>query len=264
MQKLPKKKENIALMFNQIADDYDTTGHVLSLGIDRLWRKKIRKIIARKHPSPLKILDLASGTGDLTIELSKIPHSTIVGVDISEKMLDCAMQKVQKQKAGNIRFMLADALQIPFPENTFDVVTVAFGVRNYEDFSVGIREIHRVLKPNGYYYIIELTRPILIIRPFYFVYLNWFLPTIGSLFTHKKNAYTYLKNSILDFNQDDDLNVYFVDEGFKDCSYQHWSLGIATLYSGRKILKKQSFSVNNDRISTNFAEDAFLSNEKNG
>lgn len=264
MQQSRKSKENIARMFDQISKEYDTTGHFLSLGIDRIWRKRIRKFIAKNHPSPMQILDLATGTGDLALELSKIPLSTIVGLDISKKMLDCAQQKIEKQKVGNIRLMQADALQIPFPEAAFDVVTVAFGIRNYEDFYAGIREIHRVLKPNGCYYIIELTRPNAIIRPFYLLYLHWLLPAIGSLFTHKKNAYTYLKDSICDFDQDDALNIHFLDAGFKDCSYVHWSLGIATLYSGQKKAEKQSFSAHNDGISTIFAEDAFLSNEKNG
>jgi len=264
MQQSRKSKENIALMFDQIADEYDATGHVLSLGIDRLWRKRIRKIIARNHPSPLQILDLAAGTGDLSLVLSKIPQSTIVGLDISEKMLECARQKVENRKVGNIRLMLADALHIPFPDDTFDIVTVAFGIRNYEDFPAGIREIHRVLKPNGRYYILELTRPKAIIRPFYLLYLHWVLPAIGSLLTRRKNAYTYLTDSICDFKQDDVLNACFLDAGFKDCSYRHWSLGIATLYSGQKKYEKQSISAKNDRISTIFAEDAFLSNEKNG
>ncbi len=236
MSPFSKNKEKVSKMFNDIAHDYDATGHFLSLGIDRLWRNRIKKNIKKNHAFPIQILDLATGTGDLAIKLSSIQSSKIIGIDISEKMLEEATKKAKKSKIHNIHFIHGDALNVPFPDNSFDAITVSFGIRNFENAEAGMKEIYRLLKPNGHYYILELTRPNAIIRPFYLFYLNWVLPIIGSVFTHKKNAYIYLKESIKDFKQDDDLNILFKNNSFSDCHYSHWTFGIATLYTG---LKKQ-------------------------
>lgn len=237
MSPIGKNKEKISKMFNDIASDYDATGHFLSFGIDRLWRRRIKKVITKNQSSPIQILDLASGTGDLAFELSSISESTIIGIDISEKMLEMAKIKQAKNRIQNIQFIHGDALNVPFPDNTFDVVTIAFGIRNFENVENGIKEIYRLLKPNGRYYILELTRPNAFIQPFYLIYLNWILPMIGSIFTHKKNAYIYLKETIKDFEQDDDLSNLFKSNSFTDTHFSHWSFGIATLYTGVKTIK---------------------------
>ncbi len=235
MGKIIKKKERIANMFDEIAPVYDSTGHILSMGVDRIWRKKIRKQIAKIPISPLHVLDLATGTGDLAIEISKINNSQIVGIDIATKMLDVAINKADKKNIHNITFMEGDALNLPFPDKSFDVVTIAFGIRNFENVTAGIQEINRVLRSEGSYFIIELTRPKSIFKPFYLFYLRYLLPSIGAILSRKKSAYTYLKDTISEFEQDEDLNVFFVNNGFDRCRYQHFSFGISTLYTGSKI-----------------------------
>ena len=235
MQKIQKDKERIASMFDEIATSYDRADHILSMGVDHLWRKKIRKLIAVKNPQrPIKILDIATGTADLAIEMAKIDQSQIIGIDIAEQMLAVGRQKVLKSERKNIELISGDALQMPFPDNSFDVITVAFGIRNFEDLEAGIKEIHRVLKPNGQYFILELTRPVAAFRPFYSIYLYYILPTLGFLITRKKRAYEYLRNTIRTFHQDEALDEFFIKQGFKKTSFKHLSLGIATIYNGTK------------------------------
>lgn len=235
MQDIRKDKEQISSMFDEIAIGYDKADHLLSMGIDHIWRRKLRKIIAADYPNqPVKILDVATGTGDLLIEMSKIEQSHVVGLDFSEQMLQVAKQKAAKCPRDNMEFLYADALNMPFPDESFDVVTVAFGIRNFQDLTAGICEINRVLKPNGRYYILELTLPNPIIRPLYSLYLNYLVPFFGYLITHKKRAYHYLSHSIRGFYQDEKLNHFFKDAGFKHCQYKHWTFGVATLYSGQK------------------------------
>jgi demethylmenaquinone methyltransferase / 2-methoxy-6-polyprenyl-1,4-benzoquinol methylase len=260
MGKQIKNKERISSMFDDIASEYDAANHFLSMGVDRIWRKKIRKMIARSQNPAIQILDLATGTGDLALALAKIPGSEIVGLDIADKMLDCARAKAAKKGRKNIRLIQGDALNIPFPEATFDVVTIAFGIRNFEDVTAGVREINRVLKPGGKYYIIELTRPNKYFRPLYNIYLNHLLPVIGSIITRKKSAYLYLKDTISDFLQDDDLNVYFEQNGFEECSFYHWSFGIATLYTGSKVRIEKPIDCHNADIDNNICEVTFHAN----
>ncbi|MEI6347580.1 MAG: bifunctional demethylmenaquinone methyltransferase/2-methoxy-6-polyprenyl-1,4-benzoquinol methylase UbiE [Bacteroidota bacterium] len=239
MQKIQKDKEKIASMFDEIAQSYDRADHILSMGVDHIWRRKIRKLIQRDFPQQsISILDIATGTADLAIEMAKIEQSKIVGIDIAEQMLAVGKEKVNRKHLQNIELRRADALKIPFSDNSFDVVTVAFGVRNFENLEAGIKEIFRVLKPNGRYYILELTRPIAIFRPFYSIYLYYILPILGFLITQKKTAYVYLKNTIRDFHQDDALDAFFINQGFKNTSFTHLSLGIATIYKGIKIKKE--------------------------
>lgn len=222
-------------MFDEIAVTYDKADYVLSMGTDLKWRRKIRKQIAADHPlQPLRILDIATGTGELAVEMSKIDQSQIVGIDISEQMMDVARQKIATQALRNVEVFNADALQMPFPDGSFDVVTVAFGIRNFEHLEMGIKEIHRVLKPNGKYYILELTRPVAVFRPFYAIYLYYLLPILGFLITRKKKAYVYLKNTIRDFHQDESLNAFFDKHGFEKTSFERLTLGIATIYTGVK------------------------------
>jgi demethylmenaquinone methyltransferase/2-methoxy-6-polyprenyl-1,4-benzoquinol methylase len=222
-------------MFDEIATSYDRADHILSMGVDHLWRKKIRKLIAVKNPQrPIKILDIATGTADLAIEMAKIDQSQIIGIDIAEQMLAVGRQKVLKSERKNIELISGDALQLPFSDNSFDVITVAFGIRNFEDLEAGIKEIQRVLKPNGQYFILELTRPVAVFRPFYSIYLYYILPTLGFLITRKKRAYEYLRNTIRTFHQDEALDEFFIKQGFHKTSFKHLSLGIATIYNGIK------------------------------
>jgi demethylmenaquinone methyltransferase/2-methoxy-6-polyprenyl-1,4-benzoquinol methylase len=235
MQKIQKDKERIASMFDEIATSYDRADHILSMGVDHIWRRKIRKLIAIKNPQrPIKILDIATGTADLAIEMAKIDQSQIIGIDIAEQMLAVGRLKVVNSGRKNIELISGDALQIPFPDNYFDVITVAFGIRNFENLEAGIKEIHRVLKPNGQYFILELTRPVAIFRPFYSIYLYYILPTLGFLITRKKRAYEYLRNTIRTFHQDEALEEFFIKQGFINTSFKHQSLGIATIYNGTK------------------------------
>lgn len=234
MPQISKDKKFVANMFNDIAPIYDSTGHILSLGIDKIWRKKMKKKIAKMSICPISILDIATGTGDLAIELSSLKKCNIIGIDISQNMLAIAKEKVNKKQIQNITFVDGDAMQIPFPDNSFDVVTISFGIRNFENLEVGITEIKRVLKPNGAYFILELTRPSGFVKHFYLFYLRHLLPTIGALFSKNKSAYVYLKETIHDFYQDEALNAFFIKSGFKGCRFFSYSFGLSTLYTGVK------------------------------
>jgi demethylmenaquinone methyltransferase/2-methoxy-6-polyprenyl-1,4-benzoquinol methylase len=186
------KKEQVTKMFDTISKDYDGLNRVISFGIDVKWRRKVVKIVKETHPKT--ILDIATGTGDLAINLAQTNAAKIIGLDISNGMLEIGKQKIKKkQLEDTIEMILGDSENMPFPDNSFDAITVAFGVRNFETLEKGLAEILRVLKPNGIFVILETSVPIK--TPFkqgYYVYTKYILPIIGKLFSKDRSAYKKL------------------------------------------------------------------------
>jgi demethylmenaquinone methyltransferase / 2-methoxy-6-polyprenyl-1,4-benzoquinol methylase len=216
-------------MFGSIAARYDLANHLLSCGIDFYWRRRAAGIVAKWQPS--RIVDLASGTGDLTLALQKkLPDAEVVGVDFLPEMLELAKQKGVRQT------VLADAMKLPFGNASFDCVTVAFGLRNMEDWGEALGEMSRVLKANGHLLVLEFSLPtISILRAVYRFYLHRCLPLLGSFLTRKKTAYDYLSDSIEDFPSGNTMCQLIAGNGFRDATAQPLSGGIVTIYTAEKI-----------------------------
>lgn len=228
------KKEQVAKMFDNISDNYDNLNRVISFGVDVQWRKKILKMVSAKNPST--ILDVATGTGDLAILLSNTTAQKIVGLDISAGMLEVGKQKVaQKNLSDRIEMVLGDSEKIPFEDNSFDAITVAFGIRNFENLELGLSEILRVLKPNGIFVILETSVPEKF--PFkqgYSFYTKNILPLIGKIFSKDKVAYKYLSDSASIFPYGKALNNILEKIGFIDVNHLPQTFGVATIYSATK------------------------------
>lgn len=230
------KTQQVEAMFNDIAPKYDFLNHFLSLGIDKIWRRKvIRKVIAEK---PSDVLDIATGTADLAIVLAKkLPEVKITGVDLSENMLEVGRKKVENLNLSNrITLKQGDSLSLPFADESFDSAMVAFGVRNFENPVAGMVETYRVLRQNGKYYILEFSMP----RRFpmaqlYRFYFWAILPLIGRMVSGHKKAYTYLPESVSAFPDGLNFIKLMEEAGFTSCKYQKLSFGIATIYEGEKI-----------------------------
>ncbi len=228
------KKQQVTKMFNKIAYRYDMLNHLLSFNIDKLWRKKVIKQ-AKKY-NPTAILDVATGTADLAIGLTKTNAQHINGIDISEEMLKIGEQKVKNKGLANIiTLKQADAENIPFEDDKFDVVTVAFGVRNFENLEAGLSEMFRVMKPNGKVFVLEFTMPSKFpFKQLYKFYFNKILPLIGSLVSKDKEAYTYLPESVQAFPQNKQFVEIMTNVGFKNCTYKSLSIGVAAIYQAEK------------------------------
>ena len=225
----------IAAMFDRISPKYDAFNHLLSLNIDKVWRRKTALEVAKSRPET--ILDLATGTADLAIALAKYnPQAHIVGMDISEKMMEIGKEKVKQQGLENqIELRLGDAASLPFDDNSFDVVTVGFGIRNFENREQGLSEIHRVLKPNGHAVILEFSMPEKPpMKQLYRLYFKHFLPIIGKCVSKDPSAYTYLPRSVEAFPKPNDFIRILVENELKNGSAKNLSFGIATLYSATK------------------------------
>ncbi|MBR2772357.1 MAG: bifunctional demethylmenaquinone methyltransferase/2-methoxy-6-polyprenyl-1,4-benzoquinol methylase UbiE [Bacteroidales bacterium] len=225
----------IAAMFDRISPSYDRLNHLLSYNIDKVWRRKTAKIVACY--SPKTILDLATGTADLAIALAKRnPQAHIIGTDISEKMLEIGQAKIAKEKLENqIELRLGDATALPFEDNSFDTVTVAFGVRNFENMKQGLSEIHRVLKPNGQTFILEFSMPEKFpIKQVYRLYFKHILPKIGKWVSKDASAYTYLPESVERFPKPLEFLRLLSSAGLTESTMRHFGHSIATLYSVTK------------------------------
>ena len=221
-------------MFNNIAGNYDLLNHLLSLGIDRGWRRKLVSEMA-KH-NPLCILDLATGTADLAIAAAKIHPESIIGTDIAEEMLAIGRKKVEKLGLADIiTLQMADSENLPFNDDRFDAAMVAYGVRNYENLVMGLSEMCRVLKPGSYAYILEFSKPKTFpVKQIYQAYFSLVLPLIGRLISKDKSAYTYLPESVEVCPQDDAFVRIMLEAGFSTANYQRLSFGITNLYIGEK------------------------------
>lgn len=228
------KKEQVAKMFDNISENYDGLNRVISLGIDVSWRKKVVKLVGENNPK--QILDIATGTGDLAIMMASLKPDRIVGLDISAGMLEVGKQKVAKANLSKtIEMIVGDSEKMPFEDNTFDAITVSFGVRNFENLDKGLTEINRVLKPNGKFVILETSNPTKF--PFkqgYKIYTNYILPIIGKIFSKDKVAYSYLSESANHFPFGEALNNILEKNGFKNAEDKPVTFGVASIYTATK------------------------------
>ena len=228
------KKEQVAQMFDAISGNYDGLNRVISFGVDVKWRKKVLKLVSDKNPKT--VLDIATGTGDLALLMTKTSAEKIIGLDISAGMLDVGRKKIEaKNLSSKIEMLLADSENMPFENNTFDAITVAFGVRNFETLEKGLSEILRVLKPNGIFVILETSVPEK--TPFkqgYQFYSKNILPLIGKLFSKDNSAYQYLSDSASVFPYGEALNNILRKIGFIEVRAMPQTFGVATIYSASK------------------------------
>ncbi|EFK35440.1 Ubiquinone/menaquinone biosynthesis methyltransferase ubiE [Chryseobacterium gleum] len=227
------KKSQVEDMFDNIAPKYDLLNHVLSMKIDVLWRNKLVKWM--KNDNPQEVLDVATGTGDLAITIEKGTGSKVVGLDLSQQMLNVGVIKIKKLKLdGKISMQKGDAENLPFEDNRFDAVSVAFGVRNFENLTKGLAELRRVVKDNKSVYILEFSKVEGFMGPFYMFYFKNILPAIGRLVSKDNRAYTYLPDSVNAFPFGEKMKQILLDTGFKKVEYKKLSLGIATIYKATK------------------------------
>ena len=229
------EKTQVRNMFNNIARRYDFLNHFLSIGIDRLWRKRVIKIL--KEYNPKTILDVATGTGDLAIAEIALKPQKIVGVDIAVEMLQVADKKIAEKKLDDIITLEeGDSENLRFENNSFDAVTVAFGVRNFEHLDKGLAEMYRILDDNGVAVILEFSKPTIFpIKQVYNLYFKYILPLLGKIISHDEFAYTYLPNSVKKFPDGDDFINELTTAGFKNTSIKKLSCGIASIYTAQKI-----------------------------
>jgi demethylmenaquinone methyltransferase/2-methoxy-6-polyprenyl-1,4-benzoquinol methylase len=228
------KKEQVAEMFDNIAPKYDFLNHFLSFGIDKIWRRRAIRLLM-KH-SPADILDVATGTGDFAIESLKTGAQRITGIDISEEMLAVGRAKVEKLGLGHrIILQKGDSEKLDFSDNSFEAVTVAFGVRNFENLSKGIDELFRVLKPGGIVCVLEFSKPVNFpVKQLYSFYSFHILPGIGRLFSKDKSAYRYLPESVGRFPDGEAFLKVLKESGFNKMMQYRQTFGVATIYTGLK------------------------------
>ena len=228
------KKEQVAEMFDHIAPKYDFLNHFLSFGIDKIWRRKAIRLLM-KH-APANILDVATGTGDFAIESLKTGAQEIVGIDISEEMLSFGRTKVKALRIGHrIILQNGDAEDLCFGDNYFEAVTVAFGVRNFENLPKGLSELYRVLKPGGIVCILEFSKPSKFpVKQFYSFYSFYILPFFGRLFSKDNAAYRYLPESVERFPDGEEFLAVLKNSGFRETCQHRQTFGVATIYTGIK------------------------------
>jgi len=228
------KKEQVTKMFDAISINYDGLNRVISFGIDIKWRKRVVAILKIKKPTI--ILDIATGTGDLAINLVETGAEKIIGLDISSGMLEVGKNKVANKNLENvIEMVVGDSEDLPFQEDSFDAVTVAFGVRNFETLNKGLEEIYRVLKPNGTFVVLETSVPTK--TPYkqgYRFYTKYILPTIGKIFSKDRSAYAYLSESAAVFPHGESFNNILRKIGFIDVADKPQTFGVASIYIATK------------------------------
>lgn len=228
------KKTQVTRMFDTISGNYDSLNRVISFGIDVQWRNRVVAIVKRKNPTT--ILDIATGTGDLAIKLVDTGAKKIVGLDISQGMLAIGKKKIGAKKLdGIVDMIVGDSEKLPFPDNSFDAITVAFGVRNFESLAKGLSEIYRVLKPSGVFVVLETSVPTK--APFkqgYHLYTKHILPQIGKLFSKDRSAYAYLSESAAAFPHGADFNNILAKIGFIGIENKPQTFGVASIYVATK------------------------------
>jgi demethylmenaquinone methyltransferase/2-methoxy-6-polyprenyl-1,4-benzoquinol methylase len=228
------KKEQVATMFNNIASRYDLLNSLLSFGTHTSWRKKAIDLLRKENPKT--ILDIATGTADLAIEALKLDPIKIVGVDISEGMLRLGQEKLNKRGlTEKIQLIKGDSEQLPFEPNSFDAVTVAFGVRNFENLDTGLKNIFSVLKPGGTLVVLEFSKPTnFIVKGLYNFYFNRVTPFVGGLFSKDASAYSYLPESVNAFPDGENFIDIMKQNGFSSTSRHSLTFNIANIYTGKK------------------------------
>ncbi len=228
------KKEQVTEMFDKVSSNYDVLNRVLTFGIDISWRKHVVALV--KEGNAQKVLDIATGTGDLAIMMAKADISDVTGLDISPGMLNIGIQKVKDEGLnGKVDMVIGDSEKLPFEEGTFDAITVAFGVRNFENLELGLREILRVLKPKGTLTVLETSQPTgFPVKQGFQFYSKYVIPTIGKLFSKDKNAYDYLPESAAAFPYGEEFNNILLKTGFNSSKVYPQTLGVATIYHAIK------------------------------
>lgn len=229
------KKSQVRTMFDRIAPRYDLLNHTLSFNIDRLWRRRVVRILRRRNPE--RILDLATGTGDLAIDLVRgIPGVRVTAVDLSEGMLDVARRKVAARGLGDrIELVQGDAERLVLPDAAVDAATVAFGVRNFGDLEAGLGELARTIRPGGTVAILEFSRPRNpLFRALYEFYTGRILPRIGGAVSRDRKAYEYLPASVGEFPAPEAFMGLMEQAGFRNCRARSQSFGIAQIYVGER------------------------------
>ena len=226
------KEVQVRAMFDNIAPAYDFMNRAMTLGIDKIWRSVAVRMIARRRPAD--ILDVATGTGDLAIKLARrLKPRSVTGIDLSEGMIGIGRQKVRSAGLdGVIRLVQGDCLALPFADNSFDCVTVAYGVRNFEHLDAGYREMARVLRPGGMLCVIELSTPRRpLVRPLYNLYTGYLIPAVGRLVSHDTSAYSYLPRSIAAVPQRDDMCRLMTDAGLRSAAWRSLTMGTCCIYT---------------------------------
>jgi demethylmenaquinone methyltransferase/2-methoxy-6-polyprenyl-1,4-benzoquinol methylase len=229
------KTAQVEAMFDNIAPSYDKLNHRLSWNIDRGWRKKAIKQLAPFHPQTM--LDIATGTGDFAILAARMLHpEKLIGADISEKMMEIGREKVKREGlAQTISFMKEDCMNLSFADGTFDAVTAAFGIRNFQNLDRGLSEMCRVLKPGGQLSIVELTTPVRFpMKQLFRIYSHTILPAYGRLISKDKSAYSYLTATIEAFPQGESMMEILKKAGFRQTAFKRLTFGICTMYSATK------------------------------
>jgi len=227
------KKKQVALMFDNISKRYDFLNHLLSLGIDRIWRKKAINLIQPQNPK--SILDVATGTGDFAIQALKLNPDSVIGIDISGGMIKEGRKKIKDRNLQNIQLIEGDSENLAFEDNKFNAVIVAFGVRNFENLDKGLSEMYRVLNKNGSVVILEFSRPSKFpFKQVYNLYFKYILPLIGKLVSKDNSAYTYLPESVAVFPEGNDFIEILTGVGFKEVKWIPLTFGISSIYFGKK------------------------------
>ena len=235
MNQTQPKTEAVKQMFDDIAPTYDRLNHILSMSIDKIWRRRVVRKVRKMKPQ--RIMDLATGTGDLAIKLAKrIPEARVMGVDLSENMLAVAAEKVRRQGLDDrIALYQGDAEQLDVADNLLDVVTVAFGVRNFGDLEQGLREIHRALCSGGHIVVLEFSTPRnWLVRKLYEFYSNHIMKPVGGIISKDQKAYDYLPDSIVEFPSREKFVELLQKVGFEECKRSSQSFGIAQIYIAKK------------------------------
>ncbi len=228
------KKEEVAQMFDNISAKYDFLNHFLSLGIDKIWRKKAVNML--REINPTKILDIATGTGDFAIQSLTLHPEEVIGVDISEGMLEKGREKMVKRKIDHIISMRSgDSEDLPFDDNYFDALTVGFGVRNFQNLEIGLAEMLRVVRPGGKLIILEFSKPKRFpVKQYYSFHSKYIIPFFGKTISKDASAYTYLPESVAAFPEGKDFEDILVKLGYKNVGAKLVAGGIATIYFGTK------------------------------
>ncbi len=228
------KKAQVAKMFNNISRRYDFLNHFLSLGIDKIWRKKATNLLRPLQPKIM--LDVATGTGDFALQALSLNPDKIIGVDISEGMLEVGRKKIEsRQLQQRVELMKGDSENLAFAENKFDAITVGFGVRNFEDLEKGLKEMLRVLRPDGMLVVLEFSRPKKFpFKQIYNFYFKAVLPRLGSVISNDKSAYTYLPESVDAFPDGKDFENILRRVGFKNTTCKPLTFGISSIYTAQK------------------------------
>ncbi len=229
------KGKQVEQMFDSIAHSYDLLNHLLSMGIDKHWRRAA--INSLKPFAPRKMLDVATGTGDFAIMSARELHpDSLLGVDLSEGMMNVAREKVKKASLEQtVSFQQEDCMKLSFADDTFDALTVAYGIRNFEDLDRGLREMRRVLKPSGRLVIIELTSPQRFpMKQLFWLYSHVLMPLVGKIVSHDSKAYTYLPATMEAFPQGEVMSEILKKAGFTDVRFKRFTFGLSTLYTAAK------------------------------